>query len=100
MEEWTRHFFWWGRGSGEGGNIILFWGGARSDACFFTLSRRTDMPNIFLRGTLRFFFFFHASFVFVTAGGEEDFNLFNQLVFLRGTLFGGHCSKEERLLGS
>ena len=34
------------------------------------------------------------------AGGEEDFNLFKQLVFLRGTLFGAHCSKEERLLGS
>ena len=58
---------------------------------------RTCKPG-FLRGTLRFFF--HASVTVGMVGEEEDFNFFNQLVFLRGTLFGEHFSKEERLFGS
>ena len=99
----TRHSFIWrvcGKRGWVGG------GGGATPSCFGVEGGRSVFSlwasrhaNHFLRGTLRFFFF-HASFVFVMAGGEEDFNLFNQLVFLRGTLFGGHSSKEERLLGS
>ena len=97
MEEWTRHFLGRGRGrAGDGGDITF--GEVRATRVFFYISRRADMSTIFLQGTLRFFFL--ASFLFVMAGGEEDFNLINQLVFLRGTLFGGLFSEEERLLGS
>ena len=78
MEEWVV-------GGVVGGQHHLVSGWEEGEAFF--LSEASRHANHFSARDAPFFFF-HTSFLFVMAGGEEDFNLFNQLVFIRGTLFG------------